>query len=518
ATLGTNDANALVFETNGTEAIRIDTDGDVGINVTNPTEKLHVDGKLRFVSPSETAFLGNAKLFVGDQPETSARGSLSAPSLTNISTYGNGAGAVEGIIMQWGGSTDAAGFKLSDDGVMIWGSGDENLFAVLDEDANAFRLVVDDTGDVGLGTATPSAALHLSRIGDAQLLIEADTDDVDENDNPSIRLTQDGGAIALELGIDSSNSIYFGSATSQMTIAQNGSVAFGDGLAGGALLGNNNVVQLTSDTEGEQIGYELFSSEGTNNRRVSFYLNDADGTYGFKSTYGTGPLNFVIRDAGGIQYLGINQTSGNITVGASDTTGALLVLDTKTTAGDPAGTNGGMYYNSNANKFRCYENGTWTDCITAAGGGTLQAAYNNSTSPEIVLDGTRGALTLRDNATPIGANLLEVQDNGGTTTYLAVTASGTSVTGTVSATGSLNSSDGGVQTNGTTRVDNGGNLVNIGNLTASGAITIASTGAGNDVVVDGTDEFIVQDNVIFNGTAAFNNTAAFADSVSFTHD
>lgn len=61
--------------------------------------------------------------------------------------------------------------------------------------------------------------------------------------------------------------------------------------------------------------------------------------------------------------------------------------------------------------------------ITPVGGGasaltTLQQAYSNSSTPEIILDGTRGALTLRDAAAPIGANLFEVENNGGTTQYL----------------------------------------------------------------------------------------------------
>jgi len=63
----------------------------------------------------------------------------------------------------------------------------------------------------------------------------------------------------------------------------------------------------------------------------------------------------------------VDTAASKITIGASDTTGTVLVLDTKTDAGDPSGTNGAMYYNSNSNTFRCYQNSAWTNCIGAGG-------------------------------------------------------------------------------------------------------------------------------------------------------
>jgi hypothetical protein len=129
--------------------------------------------------------------------------------------------------------------------------------------------------------------------------------------------------------------------------------------------------------------------------------------------------------------------------------------------------------------------GTYTICTTsgncAGAASTLQSAYDNSTSPEIILDATRGALTIRDNATPLGANLLEVQNNAGSATYLAVTASGIAVTGTATVSSDINSSAGGLQTAGTTRIDNSGNGVNLGSITLSGAISGGTTitGSGN---------------------------------------
>jgi len=72
-----------------------------------------------------------------------------------------------------------------------------------------------------------------------------------------------------------------------------------------------------------------------------------------------------VQNAAGTSMLDFDSSANQISVGVSDTTGTLLVLDTKTSANDPTGANGGMYYNSNAGKFRCYENGAWLNCITA---------------------------------------------------------------------------------------------------------------------------------------------------------
>jgi hypothetical protein len=57
------------------------------------------------------------------------------------------------------------------------------------------------TGRVGIGTV-PETLLHISAgtSGDAVLLLEADTDNNNENDQPAIELRQDGGAVSAMLG------------------------------------------------------------------------------------------------------------------------------------------------------------------------------------------------------------------------------------------------------------------------------------------------------------------------------
>jgi len=66
--------------------------------------------------------------------------------------------------------------------------------------------------------------------------------------------------------------------------------------------------------------------------------------------------------------------SGNVGIGTMsplaklDITGdgSTILLPRKSTTGDPSGLNGMIYYNAADNKFRCYENGSWTNCVGPA--------------------------------------------------------------------------------------------------------------------------------------------------------
>jgi hypothetical protein len=75
---------------------------------------------------------------------------------------------------------------------------------------------------------------------------------------------------------------------------------------------------------------------------------------------------FAVKDAGGTDDFSIDTSAGLVRIGSAtaDANATLLVLDTKNTAGDPTGVNGGSYYNSSTNKMRCYEGGVWKDCIS----------------------------------------------------------------------------------------------------------------------------------------------------------
>lgn len=171
---------------------------------------------------------------------------------------------------------------------------------------------------------------------------------------------------------------------------------------------------------------------------------------------------FLVRN-GATNLFKVDTAGSQVVLGTSDTTGALLVLDTKTGSGDPAGSNGGMYYNSNSGKFRCYENSAWKDCVS-----TLQAAYTISTggsTPEVKLDSTRTGLDVQDADTTIAGNLFTVRatNAGGLGTALfSVTSTGVTQ---VKTTGDVN----------LLQVDTANSQINVGASDTTGALFVLDT-------------------------------------------
>ena len=89
------------------------------------------------------------------------------------------------------------------------------------------RVTVVDGGSFGIGTTNPQGRLHISSgtSGDCQLIIQSDTDNNNEADNPRILFRQDGNQDLNSIGLNFSasastdnNSLYLASSGSQSGI------------------------------------------------------------------------------------------------------------------------------------------------------------------------------------------------------------------------------------------------------------------------------------------------------------
>lgn len=68
-----------------------------------------------------------------------------------------------------------------------------------------------------------------------------------------------------------------------------------------------------------------------------------------------------IRNGSGSSYFLVD-TSGAIVRIGSGATDVMLILDSKTSAGDPTGQEGAMYYSNTMEQYRCYRDGVWEPC------------------------------------------------------------------------------------------------------------------------------------------------------------
>lgn len=74
--------------------------------------------------------------------------------------------------------------------------------------------------------------------------------------------------------------------------------------------------------------------------------------------------------------------------GAGSTTPDLLGLDIGSSASDPTGFNGAMYYNTNLGVFRCFQANTWTTCLSGTGSTALNGITAASGSQAGIANGS----------------------------------------------------------------------------------------------------------------------------------
>jgi len=312
-------------------------------------------------------------------------------------------------------------------------------------------------GRTGIITADPTdyttltALTNLSGIGN--LNITAGAASVWSTSSGALTLDSASG---LNLGTTNATGVNIGKTLGTFALTSTGlNVSIGGALTGVASL-------------------DTISTSATDLTFAGIGTIDSGGTSALNIGTGAAAKTITIGNETGATNVNILAGTGNITLGTSNATGTLLVLDTKTGAGDPAGSNGSMYYNSNSNKFRCFENSAWKDCDTA-GTQTLQTAYNGGSSilatSSIALSSTstNDLLTLTKSGT---GNALTISNTSSGYDIL-----GSGSTWSISKTGILSTS-GNLVTTGA------GSITSAGILTAQNGLTMA-TGALNLTATSG---------------------------------
>ena len=226
----------------------------------------------------------------------------------------------------------------------------------------------------------------LSSSGFVQLAPSAVQADATTNSALFINKTSTGNFVQLQntavdvFTVSNAGDLTFGqNAAHTISVVQESTNAAGNNLSviagqGGAGAGAN---------AGGNLIFQGGAGSGTNGNggNVTIAAGALNGSGAVGSVIVKNPSDsttaFQIQNAAATQLFVVDATNSRLYIGSTtaDATGALLVLDTKNTSGDPTGVNGSLYYNSNLGKFRCFENGIWVDCIDNFGNGARNKSY-----------------------------------------------------------------------------------------------------------------------------------------------
>jgi hypothetical protein len=322
---------------NGVDITANAIDTEVGLTVT---ANALTSGKVLTLASSSTGLTGNLANFTLSGSNASNTGALLAVDNTGTSNANTSL-----YIKHYATGTNNLAFRVDDV------SGDTTPF------------VIDGTGAVGIGTTAPTSLFEL--YGTTAADIVATLTAPDTTYDPAIKFrTGSSPAVQFTLGVDNSDSDKF-------------KIYSGDGLGSGdefvidangvTTIANLNLGATNFDTDAGIISWvDMPVTASSPDNTVESYTALLDGQ-SMLSLYA------LSDGAGSIDTRRVQLGDG----GAGVAQPVLLGLDVRSSTGDPTdGFEGAMYYNTFDNKFRCYQNSGWTDCIgTGGSGGDLQTAY-----------------------------------------------------------------------------------------------------------------------------------------------
>ncbi len=296
-------ANSIQIGSSDSAKITISSTGNLGVGTTTPLARLQVTG-VGGSNPFLVSSSTNTKMFEINQSGAVAfnnqngtlgqvllsQGSTAAPLWTStsslgffttnvaegsnlyytdqrVSNYILGSTTLPASINYWTKTVNDLSYTAGKVGVgtstplntfQVRGTGGTNPFRV-SSSTNASLFEILQNGNVGIGTMSPSGRLHVSGgiAGDGLFVIDSDTDNNDENDNPGISLLQDGSLTTGYFGFV--GSALTTSAGDVVTGAQNNALVIGT-VAGDSTF--NDLQFMTGDGAGIGVVHMTINSSG----------------------------------------------------------------------------------------------------------------------------------------------------------------------------------------------------------------------------------------------------------------
>ena len=359
ALLYDTDDNYLLFNVNSGERLRIDSSGNIGINRTDPDQRLNVNGNIE----------------VNAYDGTSGSG---------------GYYTSKGLII--GNAYDAGKSAGDDRNGIIWQErGLDLVFATTDTE----RLRIDSSGNVGIGTTSPTSLLELSGVSNPQITLDGTTNAGQRGLIFAYSGTQFGsvgqniqtGELRIRSG-ESGQTGYF------INFGVNGNDAARIDGSGRVGIGNTTMSSFTANASDNLVVGSGSGSEGiTVYSAAQGSLTFADGTSGTAAYRGaieyshTGD-HLAFRTAGVSNRIVID-SSGDVAIGNSNpvTSGGFRTL----TIGDGSTTGGQLHLeNSSGGNFNLWHATTGVNYYAAT---AVPQIFHTNGSERMRLDSSGRLLT-----------------------------------------------------------------------------------------------------------------------------
>ena len=295
-----NVAMADPWTDGGSSVYVTDTSDIVGIGTTSPSTKLHVnyDGNSYWGLRLNNTYTGGRNWVLGDG--VSAHGGFSIYDATAsadrffiASTGKIGIGtASPSRLIHLSNSASDTGIRIESTGtgadfLLYSGVGSADKFGIYDEDASTDRLVIDSSGNIGIGTASPGVRLDVN--GDAainnKLFGPSSTNlDLESQSGQDIRLNTNGSNERMR--ITSGGNVGIGTSSSSIDLAIGDSDTGLEQVSDGELAiktNGSNALKATSNQNiriGSTTGYGKLYVKDTDSwaiEGISDTVDDSEG-------------------------------------------------------------------------------------------------------------------------------------------------------------------------------------------------------------------------------------------------